>query len=347
LGSIAQSGTINQNQVLNYTGAIAGNYVVTIGDGACTQNYTFDASGCSTPCLPITINTSMNACAGTSVVLQGSPQTQSGTYIDSLLTPLGCDSVIITQLQFLPAIPLTQQNITICSGGSFTYNGNTYNSAGAYLDTLNSMNGCDSVVLTNLQFSPMITNLVNQSICSGGSFNFNGQILTTEGIYTDTLSGFGGCDSVIILALYINPATETQINISICEGESYVFGGNTLLQSGIYTDSLSDVAGCDSISILELSVTTCSGNFEISNILTPNGDGQNDTWKIDNPYQIAGCKVTIYNRWGQPLYETSDYLNEWDGTKNNEPLPDGVYFYSIECGEKAYNGSINLLRLKK
>ena len=347
LGATAQAGTVNQNQVLTYTGAIAGNYTVQIGDGACTQTYTFDASGCATPCLPVTVNTNFSACAGTSVVLQGAPQTQAGTYIDSLLTPLGCDSVIITQLSFLPPIPLTQQSISICSGGSYTLNGNTYNSPGAYLDTLNSVNGCDSVILTNLQFSPTLTSIVNQNICSGSSYNFNGTLLSAEGIFTDTLSATGGCDSVVILALYIDSPLSTNVNGSICEGESYTFNGTALTESGIYVDSLSTAAGCDSLVTLELAVTTCSGDFEIANILTPNGDGQNDTWKIDNPNQISGCAVKIYNRWGQPLYETTEYQNEWDGTKNNEPLPDGVYFYSIECGEKSYNGAINLLRLKK
>ena len=107
LGAVAQAGTVTQNQVLSYTGAIAGIYTVQIGDGACTQSYTFDASGCSTPCLPVTVNTALTACAGTSVFLQGAAQTQAGTYIDSLLTPLGCDSVIITQLSFLAPISLT------------------------------------------------------------------------------------------------------------------------------------------------------------------------------------------------------------------------------------------------
>ena len=347
LGVVAQTGTVNQNQVLNYTGAIAGNYTVQIGDGACTQSYTFDASGCATPCLPVTVNTNLTACAGTSVVLQGAPQTQAGTFIDSLLTPLGCDSVIITQLSFSQPIPLTQQSISICSGGSYTLNGNTYSLPGAYLDTLNSVNGCDSVILTNLQYSPTLTSIVNQNICSGSSYNFNGTLLSVEGIFTDTLSASGGCDSVIILALYIDPPLSTNVNASICEGESYAFNGTSLTESGIYVDSLSTASGCDSLVILELAVTTCSGDFEIANILTPNGDGQNDTWKIDNPNQISGCTVKIYNRWGQPLYETTDYQNEWDGTKNNEPLPDGVYFYSIECGEKSYKGAINLLRLKK
>jgi len=347
LGNVASTGTVNANQTVNYTGAMAGNYTVVIGDGTCSQSYTFDASGCATPCLPVTVNTTLNACAGTGVFLQGAVQTQSGTYTDSLLTALGCDSVIVTQLNFLAAIPLAQQNILICSEGSYSINGNTYTQPGAYLDTLITANGCDSVILTNLQYTPLLTSLVNQTICSGGNYNFNGINLTSEGIYSDTLSGIDGCDSVVILALYINPPTVNSINISICEGESYTFGGNVYTQSGIYSDTLSDQNGCDSIAQLELSVATCAGDFEIANILTPNGDGQNDTWKIDNPYQIAGCTVKIYNRWGQPLYETTDYQNEWDGSKNNEPLPDGVYFYSIECGEKTYKGAINLLRLKK
>jgi gliding motility-associated-like protein len=347
LGGIAQAGTLNPNQTLNYTGAIAGTYTVTLGDGACSQNYTFDASGCANPCVPVTVNASLNACAGTSVFLQGANQTQSGTYTDSLLTPLGCDSVVITQLNFLPGLPLTTQSISICPGGSFTYNGNVYANPGLYFDTLNSVNNCDSVVITNLQFSPTLTHLQDQNICAGSSYTFNGTSISTEGIYTDTLVGAGGCDSVIVLALYINPPAVHTINANVCEGESYAFGGNAYSQSGIYADTLSDANGCDSISVLELSVNACVGNFEVSNILTPNGDGQNDTWKIDNPNQISGCKVLIYNRWGQPLYETTSYQNEWDGTKNNEPLPDGVYFYSIECDGESYTGAINLLRLKK
>jgi len=188
---------------------------------------------------------------------------------------------------------------------------------------------------------------MDQTICAGSTYNFNGTMLSTEGIYTDTLTAVGGCDSVVILGLYINPPLTSNNSVSICEGESYSFNGTNLTQSGIYVDSMTNANGCDSLVILELSVTTCSGDFEIANILTPNGDGQNDTWKIDNPYQITGCLVKIYNRWGQPLYETNNYQNEWDGTKNNEALPDGVYFYSIECGETVYKGAINLLRLKK
>ena len=57
--------------------------------------------------------------------------------------------------------------------------------------------------------------------------------------------------------------------------------------------------------------------------------------------------MKIFNRWGEVVFETSDYNNDWGGTKNGEVLPDGVYFYSITCSDIEYTGSINLLRFKK
>jgi gliding motility-associated-like protein len=139
----------------------------------------------------------------------------------------------------------------------------------------------------------------------------------------------------------------SSIDTSICLGESYVLGSQTITETGVYDELFTNAAGCDSLVHLELSVNDCSGPFEISNIVTPNEDGQNDTWKINHYEQIASCTVTIYNRWGQPVYETTDYQNEWGGTKDGEVLPDGVYYYSIKCSTDEYKGSLNLFRLKK
>ena len=347
LGATAQSGSINAGQTLNYTGAIAGIYTVNIGDGSCSQNYTFDATACVTPCTPSTNNNSLSICAGTSVLLGGVNQSSAGIYIDSLLTPLGCDSIIITNLSLYPAVIPVNQQINLCVGGSYTINGNTYSNPGIYVDTLNSGNGCDSIVTTGIFFNPIITSQQTIHICAGSSYNLNGTLLTQDGLYTDTLTAATGCDSLVILALLIDAAPVQYISENICEDGFYNFGGQQLNQSGIYHDTLSDVNGCDSILTLELSIITCAGDFEISNLLTPNGDGQNDTWQIEDANLIMGCSVKIYNRWGQPIYETTDYHNEWDGTKDGDALPDGVYFYSIKCQDKDYSGSINLLRLKK
>jgi gliding motility-associated-like protein len=193
---------------------------------------------------------------------------------------------------------------------------------------------------------PTITSSIEATICSGSTYDFNGTILGDEGVYLDTLATLDGCDSVIILSLFVNPPTVNYEVAEICQGENFVFGNLTLNTSGIYTDTVQTASGCDSLNILELSVVDCE--FQISNILTPNDDGQNDTWKVSDVSKIAGCDVNIYNRWGELVFETNDYNNQWAGTRNNEQLPDGVYFYSIKCSNSdEYTGEINLLRFKK
>ncbi|TNE75522.1 MAG: gliding motility-associated C-terminal domain-containing protein, partial [Bacteroidetes bacterium] len=67
-----------------------------------------------------------------------------------------------------------------------------------------------------------------------------------------------------------------------------------------------------------------------------------------DPTLIENCKVQISNRWGQVVFETTNYNNEWDGTSNGQQLPDGTYFYVISCDDdRLYQGSISLMRLKK
>jgi len=147
------------------------------------------------------------------------------------------------------------------------------------------------------------------------------------------------------LNLFVTDAEIKFINETICSNHVYSFGGQDLNTSGLYVDTLTTAAGCDSLIQLELTVEDC--DLEISNVLTPNDDGENDTWKVSDLNKIAGCEVKIYNRWGQPVFETNDYQNDWGGTKNGEALPDGVYFYTIICSDKELTGSINLLRFKK
>jgi len=61
------------------------------------------------------------------------------------------------------------------------------------------------------------------------------------------------------------------------------------------------------------------------NVITPNGDGANDLFEIDGLKFWPRTKLTIYNRWGQPVYKSEDYQNDW-GTDASE----GTYFYLVE-----------------
>lgn len=79
---------------------------------------------------------------------------------------------------------------------------------------------------------------------------------------------------------------------------------------------------------------------------TPNNDGQNDFFVIpclQNSTKRAG--LAVFNRWGNLVYRTDDYNSTWDGTHQNQALPDGVYFYILEIkGEMPQNGSIEIKR---
>jgi gliding motility-associated-like protein len=342
LGAIVQSGTMDAGVTITYTGALAGTYTVVINDGACPKTLTF--TGCTNTCVPTTNDVETTICQGESILLGGSLQTESGIYTDLFLTQQGCDSTVITNLTVNPVEHITKQH-SLCPGGSIQVGSSIYNNQGVYNDTLQTVTGCDSIVTSIIFMLPTITTNSEATICSGSAYSFNGNTYTTEGVYSDTLATSEGCDSVVVLTLFVTPPISNYEVAEICIGESFTFGNNLYTQSGIYKDTIQSSNGCDSLSILELSVLDCE--FQISNILTPNNDGQNDTWKVSDLTKISECNVSIFNRWGQPVFETTNYQNDWGGTKNGEPLPDGVYFYAIKCSKKEYTGSINLLRFKK
>ncbi|MEI7661574.1 MAG: choice-of-anchor L domain-containing protein [Bacteroidota bacterium] len=73
------------------------------------------------------------------------------------------------------------------------------------------------------------------------------------------------------------------------------------------------------------------------NVITPNGDGTNDTWIIDCIGQFPNNKILIFNRWGEEVADFQNYNNSsviWKGTnKKGDPLPDGTYFFVFSSQE--------------
>ena len=81
------------------------------------------------------------------------------------------------------------------------------------------------------------------------------------------------------------------------------------------------------------------------NLLTPNGDGFNDVWLIEDLNLISPAKVAIYARSGKSVYESNAYDNTWNGYYNSNPLPEGSYFYVIEGATgTVLKGTISIIR---
>ncbi|MES2691680.1 MAG: hypothetical protein V4658_14840, partial [Bacteroidota bacterium] len=76
---------------------------------------------------------------------------------------------------------------TICNGASYVFNAHTYTTAGTYRDTLHTIKGCDSIIVTELTVNPSYSVNNAQTICNGGSYVFNTHTYTTAGTYRDTL----------------------------------------------------------------------------------------------------------------------------------------------------------------
>ena len=66
---------------------------------------------------------------------------------------------------------------------------------------------------------------------------------------------------------------------------------------------------------------------------TPNGDGDNDTWIIDELFYFPDHKLSVFNRWGSTILDVENYQNDWDGTWKGEPLPEGTYYWFIDLGD--------------
>jgi gliding motility-associated-like protein len=200
-------------------------------------------------------------------------------------------------------------NFTPPLNGSDTAGPYTYLAGSAYFSNI----GCVSTgipFIVNAVYPPYFTISSSSVICLADTAQL--QITPCSScVYLWTPAPTAGPSNSNIT--YTSPGnTTTYTAIAIDQGTSCTFSLNTT----VFIDSISD---CDGL-------TVYSG-------ITPNGDGHNDTWEIDGIEDILFSNVTIYNRWGQLVWETGNYnnttnfFNGKDMTGNG--LPDGTYFYII------------------
>lgn len=94
-------------------------------------------------------------------------------------------------------------------------------------------------------------------------------------------------------------------------------------------------------------VTDCPGPpVDIPNALTVNEDNANETFWIENIEYYPDNELVIYNRWGSVIYRTFGYINEWDGTRNGEPMPIGTYYFILKLNDEdnqEFQGYLTLL----
>ena len=209
----------------------AGTYVVHLTnsagcDSAATLILTVKPTSTST--------TTASICSGSTYTFNGIVYNTSGTYTYHLTNSVGCDSAAVLVL----TVKLTSTSTTsasFCTGGSYTFNGTAYSTAGTYVIHLTNSVGCDSAATLILTQKSTSTSSTSASICSGNSYTFNGTAYTTAGTYLVHITNSVGCDSAATLILTVKANTSSTTNASIASGSSYTFNGTSYNNAGTYT----------------------------------------------------------------------------------------------------------------
>ncbi|HTO36941.1 MAG TPA: gliding motility-associated C-terminal domain-containing protein, partial [Brumimicrobium sp.] len=119
-------------------------------------------------------------------------------------------------------------------------------------------------------------------------------------------------------------------------GANYTIQDAGLMNDGNYILVAQNSNGCFVEMDVTLSVDIC--NINITEVFSPNGDGKNDYFVVENLSMYPNSELWIYNKWGAEVYNSSDYLNDWNGQSQNalnigeEELPEGTYYYVLKLG---------------
>ncbi len=229
--------------------------------------------------------------------------TEAGTYTVTATNAQGCSATASTYVTVNPLPNITiSGNTAVCQGntttlvanGAQSYQWNTgstnaaisVGSAGNFIVTGYSAQGCTSSNSVYVQIYPTYNTPVSHSICQGETYNFFGLNLTNAGTYSHTLYTQNGCDSIITLTLTVRdlPVVTINGNTTICQGEtatlvatggtSYQWSamgqGNsiTVTEAGTYTVTATNAQGCSAtastyVTVNPLPNITISGNTAV------------------------------------------------------------------------------------
>ena len=234
-------------------------------------------------------------CQGESIIVGLHSYSITGTYIDTLTTFLGCDSIITTSLVVNPTCNFLV-NRNICQGELINVGVQTYNITGTYIDTLTTILGCDSIITTNLIVNPNYNILNYRSICQGDSIIVGIHSYNITGTYIDSLTTSLGCDSIVTTNLTANPKYNIQVNHTICQGDSIIVGVHSYNTTGNYIDYLTTSYGCDSVITTNLIVNpfpsnagtitgasiVCQGENVVSYMVPPIDNATSYIWTLAN-----------------------------------------------------------------
>lgn len=333
----------------------------TVNAGSTVYYVSQTVSGCESPRTSVTINVNLGVtplftqvpgiCAGASFTL---PST-SNNGINGTWTP-AINNQTTTTYTFTPTAGQCSNPTTM------TVNVNSIPTAPIVSSPINKCFGDPSIVL-----SATGTGLQWYSSANGGTGSSNAPTANTSTPGNTTYyvtQSVGGCESnprTPIVVSVSQPRIDAGAPINVFPGSSTpvtaIFTGiNSTLASVLwapagecnpdnqlatvitpvatsgqvtYQITVTDNSGCSATD--NLSVNIVNQCINVRNAFSPNGDGINDQWVVyDNNSCLKNVTVNVFNRYGNKVYQNTNYSNNWGGTYNGKPIPDGTYYAVID-----------------
>lgn len=250
-------------------------------------------------------------------------------YLNSELCDGAIDSITVAPKPY-PDAPIPATDAPVCTGESLS------------LEVLNAATGVDYTWLTPTG------DVLQGDVVSYGISNLDqeGQYMAYANL-EDCLS-----DTVAIeVSLFKTRQVDLPPDTALCFRPDFIIAPDTIFASYLWSDSstdsifspdfmgmtsislfATDFNGCESVDLMSIDFADCT--ILIPNVITPNGDGLNDSWIIgvDRPLLFD---LVVYNRWGRLVYESRDFSTFWDGIhyQTGELCSEGVYFYIIQVND--------------
>lgn len=361
------SGTYVSGSTFTPTGSGTIAVTYSVGTTACKVSQTNTITVLASPTVTVAPPGPVSYCAGTAVNLTltasgastfawNTAQTSSSITVSPVVSTTytvvgtslqGCSKTATVSVNFtpLPSVSLSSANptcygqtgtvtATVSSGTSpYTYawsNGNTTSAinatAGTYSVTASDAVGCSASQTATLTQPVAVTGSVSASsttIFSGTSTN-----LSASGGSTYLWTPVSGLSCTTCANPVASPTLTT-----------------------LYCVIVQDLANCADTACVSITVDASCGEFFLPNAFSPNGDSKNDGFKpILQNNCIKDMELKIYNRWGNLVFETTDFTKGWDGsTSKGKDGNEGVYVYDLKAtmidGTMVERkGTVNLLK---
>jgi len=178
--------------------------------------------------------------------------TKSGTYGDKLKNPKGCDTNVTIKLTIYNG-STNSINVKACSHYTSPSGKYTWNTSGDFTDTIQTVNGCDSIL--NIKLVLQNSSSIQKVKTCGSFVSPSGKYTWSQsGFYYDVVKNYRSCDSVIGIDLTILEPSFAKLFITECGNYITPSGKYSYHVSGTYFDTLTNFAGCDSIIKINLTI---------------------------------------------------------------------------------------------